>query len=215
MFAVTVPGDEDPLILFKSLYGLRCAPSLWSAEFATSLLELWFVRSKVDVAVFIRKSTVADYELGDMLVVDHIDDAAVFGERTSCDRLLACLCGMYKLKHEIHLDDEGGSAPLLGMTLHKTKCGFFISNDTSLLSGFLKTFGLDERSKLAATPAEVETEPTPESEEKLSSSQASEFRSVLGRLMWLSHDRPDLKFAVCRLSTHLSAPTQSSWTMAK
>eukprot|EP00971_Amphidinium_carterae_P129805 2571032-Amphidinium_carterae.1 len=79
--AVTVPGDENPYILFKSLYGLRCAPSLWSAEFATSLVELGFVRSKVDAAVFIRKSTGEDDELGNMLVVVHVDDAAVFGER--------------------------------------------------------------------------------------------------------------------------------------
>ena len=40
-------------------------------------------------------------------------------------------------------------------------------------------------------------------------------RTAVGRLLWLSHDRPDIKFAVGRLAADAANPTEETWSRAK
>jgi hypothetical protein len=40
-------------------------------------------------------------------------------------------------------------------------------------------------------------------------------RTAVGKLLWLSHDRPDIKFAVGRLAADAANPTEETWSRAK
>ena len=70
-----------------------------------------------------------------------------------------------------------------------------------------------ENAKPATTPGiKEETDP---SSKPLSPEEHSRYRTLVGRLLYLSLDRADVQFAVKELSRHLQNPTEQSWGKLK
>jgi hypothetical protein len=94
--------------------------------------------------------------------------------------------------------------------------GLYISATSSHLKKLLKLTDLTENSKGKDTPitksvVEDGDEPTAE----LSPEETTRFRAVVGILMYMSTDRPDIQYVVNELSGAMSKPTQRSWEAAK
>eukprot|EP00971_Amphidinium_carterae_P339031 6476627-Amphidinium_carterae.2 len=209
--AITLPGEyKDPghvHVLYKSLYGLRVAPTLWAEHLASSLQALGFERSQIEAAAYMKK--MGDHKI---YCVVHVDDMVIIGSRTERDIVVNQLQEEYEMKHVHHLDAPGEQARLLGRTLIKTERGFALVNDASHVAELQKMFGLSSESKAVTTPAEVEREGQGE---PLSTEKVAEVRRAIGKIMWISHDRPDLKFAVGRLAAQVGGPTTATWAEAK
>eukprot|EP00971_Amphidinium_carterae_P025254 498911-Amphidinium_carterae.1 len=45
--------------------------------------------------------------------------------------------------------------------------------------------------------------------------RASVLRSAIGKLIWISADRPDVKFMVSKVAADMATPTERSWKLAK
>eukprot|EP00971_Amphidinium_carterae_P045458 894475-Amphidinium_carterae.4 len=88
-------------------------------------------------------------------------------------------------------------------------------NDAIHVKELQVLFGLCDKSKTANAPSEVERELHADECEPLTTEKTSELRRAVGKLMWLSHDRRDLKFGVGRLAAQVGAPTESTWAEAK
>eukprot|EP00971_Amphidinium_carterae_P330119 6462980-Amphidinium_carterae.1 len=93
----------------------------------------------------------------------------------------------YKLKHAHHLEKS-----------EDTK-GYLICNDPGHVDELQGIFGLEAG----------------RDSERLSESQTSEYGRAIGKLMWLSHERPDIKFMVSVLAGNLAQPKCRSWRMGK
>ena len=109
---------------------------------------------------------------------------------------------------------SGDQAKLLGRTLSKTEKGFVLINSPEYAEELARHFDLDmNKSKpivAPMSPSEVK-----ENDQKLDDYKKSQLRAVVGKLLWLAQDRPDLKYSVARLSTEVSDPKESTWDMAK
>ena len=193
----------------KSLYGLRVAPSLWSGHFGEVLLSLGVLRSKLDSSVFYMGNG-----KNQLLAVVHVDDLLVIGPKKSRDWLISELNQRFDLKHVKYLEKSGDQAKLLGRTLSKTEKGFVLISSPEYAEELAKHFDLDmDKSKPVAAP--MSPSEVKKNDQKLDDYKKSQLRAVVGKLLWLAQDRPDLKYSVARLSTEVSDPRESTWDMAK
>ena len=149
------------------------------------------LRSKLGSSVFYMGSGKSQ-----LLAVVHVDDLLVIGPKKSRDWLIAELNQRFDLKHVKYLERSGDQAKLLGRTLSKTEKGFVLINSPEYAEELAKHFDLDmNKSKPIAPSQEKEKDP------KLDDYKKSQLRAVVGKLLWLAQDRPDLKHSVARLST--------------
>ena len=99
----------------------------------------------------------------------------------------------------------------LGLQVLQTKEGIFLSQ-SKYACDLLRRFHMED-----CTPA-----PSPfQSGVKLSATctspevDATLYRQLVGSLLYLTHSRPDLSFAVGRVSCYMQTPHESHWKAAK
>ncbi|KAL9298920.1 putative RNA-directed DNA polymerase [Arabidopsis thaliana] len=120
-------------------------------------------------------------------------------------RFIANLAARFSLK------DLGEMSYFLGIEATRTSKGLHLMQKRYVLDLLEKT------NMLAAHPVLTPMSPTP----KLSLTSGkpldkpSEYRAVLGSLQYLSFTRPDIAYAVNRLSQYMHCPTDLHWQAAK
>ena len=119
------------------------------------------------------------------------------------------------MKVTVDLDKDGDHGTLIGRRLIKTERGFAIETSAEQTKEVLKELGL-ETAKPASSPcsttaaraaAKADQDGIPGGAAILDDAQQSEFRRLVGRLLWISLDRPDLQYAVKALSRRLGRAT--------
>eukprot|EP00971_Amphidinium_carterae_P352089 6492420-Amphidinium_carterae.1 len=208
--AVTLPGKwgvtGQCYPLYKSLYGLRDAPRLWSRHLEGTLRRLGYQQSRLDPSLYFK---------GKNMIVVHVDDLVIVGSEKARTEAIKELRAEYAMKHEEEVSEPGQQVRLLGRTLIKTKRGFTLVNDATHVQKLAELFELKAGSKGALTPGDKEVEATSEDMALLSPERASLLRSAIGKLMWISADRPDVKFMVSKVACDMAMPTERSWKLAK
>ena len=103
--------------LYKVIYGLKQSPQAWFQCLSTSLLELGFIASLVDISPFI-------YHHGSVhiFLVVYVDDIIITGLDISVIHLL-----IFKLQQQFPLKDLKSLSFFLGIQAHKSSDGLHLS----------------------------------------------------------------------------------------
>ena len=69
----------------------------------------------------------------------------------------------------------------------------------------------DKQPRVHATPAASHVFSSKDTSDPLESSLIPVFRSILGAMLYVSHERSDIQFTTKCLASYLKAPTKNSW----
>ena len=186
--------------LNKSLYGLKQSGRNWNLllhEFFTSNK---LIQSKYDPCVY-------TYRNGSDLayILLWVDDIVIAGSSKSCIDKIKGMCF-----NRFNMKDLGPISWFLGIEFQQSDGVITMSQSKYLLSK-LEKFGLND-ARPRTTPCEIKYE-----NNMVEPDEANlNYREMVGSLIYaMTCTRPDLSWAVTRLSQHLSNPTQCDFTMVK
>ena len=180
--------QEDPSLvcrLKKSLYGLKQAPRAWYAKMDAFLLSIGFIRCKLDTNVYLQKN---DVDL--QVIFLYFDDLII---------TISCTNSIGQIKNSLHsefaMTDIGLLRQFLGLEIEKNGKGIMLGQP-QYASDLPKKFNMAE-CKASKSPF-------------LSGIKLHEFgnspmvditlyRKLVGSLLYLTHTRPDLSYAMSDL----------------
>ena len=181
--------------LHKSLYGLKQASRQWFLKFSTTLTSLGFIQTYSDHTCFLKHASSLF-----LCVIVYVDDIIICSNNdTAVDQLKTQLKSFFKLR------DLGLMKYFLGLEIARSTEGIHICQRKYALDL------LDDTGLLGCKPSSIPMDPAV----KLSTETGGDFvdagayRRLIGRLMYLQITRPDITFAVNKLSQFSSAPRKS------
>ena len=181
--------------LKKSIYGLKQASRQWYKKFSTALLQLGFIKCHGDHTLFVRS-----YGTEFLAVLVYVDDIVIAStSQDGADQLTEALKQSFKLRV------LGPLKYFLGLEIARNESGISICQRKYALE-LLTSSGM-----LGCKPSSVPMIPN----QKLLKTDGDLledkelYRSLVGRLMYLTITRPDITFAVNKLCQFSSAPRTS------
>ena len=194
-------SPSSVLKLSKALYGLRQAPRAWYAKLDASLVELGFIRSSLEHAVYRRGDSV-NY----LLVGVYVDDLIITG--TSAEEIMAFKDEMHRL---FKMSDLGLLSYYLGIEVKQ-------ENDEITLCQRAYAEKILERTSLSGCNAchtPMETRLKLSKHDGAQKMDATEYRGVIGCLRYLVNTRPDIALAVGVASRFMEEPSKEHWALVK
>jgi len=180
---VQPPADlrEDGKIwkLKRCLYGLNDAPREWYDRVCSEMKNLGGIVSLYDKSVFIwhGKSGLEG------LITIHVDDFEYCGTSQWHKDVINKICDMFKISKQ-----QTGSFKYVGLNIEQNGEEIFVDQQTYI-------DGLSEM--------QIDSERRKQLDEKLTTEEKKELRSVCGQLLWAtSQTRPDAAFQSCQVSNH-------------
>lgn len=189
-------NKQKPMVckLRKSLYGLKQSPRAWFKRFTLAILKYSFIQTQSDHTLFIRFS---DSTTCTILVV-YVDDIIL----TSNDHK-----GIDQIKRQLSIEfevkDIGSLRYFLGMEVARTSNDLCISQRKYILD-LLNETGMLE-CKPAVTPLESGYKPKESCDN--TPTDRLRYQQLAGKLIYLSHTRPDICYAVSFISQFMHNPT--------
>ncbi|GKB17314.1 putative RNA-directed DNA polymerase [Tanacetum coccineum] len=189
--------------LNKALYGLKQAPRQWNAKLTTVLAKHGFVQSKFDYSLYIKHN---DNVFVTLLV--YVDDFII-----TYNSLYEIENFKLFLKSNFMIKDLAIMKYFLGIKVLENSNGICMTQRKYCLE-LIHEFGL-----LVAKPV---TTPLPENYVLAVDESKSDkflknifkYQKLLGKLIYLTHTRPDISYVVHCLSQHMHAPLQSHLKVA-
>ncbi|GJY94827.1 ribonuclease H-like domain-containing protein [Tanacetum coccineum] len=197
------PGDNRVCRLKKSLYGLKQAPRQWNAKLTQTLIEHGFIQSKSDYSLF-TKSESGKF----MVLLVYVDDIIITGNNVDeIEKFKKYLNSKFMIK------DLGKLKYFLGIEVIDTDRGLCLSQRKYCLD-LLSDFGL-LACKPSATPLEQNLTITnePSSTDPVLDN-VTEYQKLIGKLIYLTHTRPDISYSVHCLSQFMHKPLKSHLKIA-
>jgi hypothetical protein len=186
--------------LRKAIYGLKQAPRAWYHELRTFLLSSGFKNSHADTSLFVLTTAAQK-----MYILVYVDDLIITGDNTKM--IDSFVDG---LAHRFSIKDLGQLSYFLGVEVVPNQQGILLSQRRYILDILARTHMTDAKPVLT---------PIPTSPPLLKSGTAlpdpTEYRTIVGSLQYLLIIRPDLAFAVNKLSQYMHTPTTDHWSFVK
>lgn len=195
------PSDPSLVCkLHKSLYGLKQAPRCWFAKLSTALLEYGFVQCRKDYSLFtrVRGSTV-------LHILIYVDDLVIAGNDSAV---------IAQFKEYLHscfrMKDLGALKYFLGIEVSRGPDGIYLSqrkycldiiSECGLTAGRPVDTPMEQNHKLASDNGPLYDNP-------------SQYRRLIGRLVYLAVTRPELSYTVHILAQFMKTPRQAHWEAA-
>ncbi|KAJ3705170.1 hypothetical protein LUZ61_008875 [Rhynchospora tenuis] len=201
------PGFTDPThpdyvcLLSKSLYGLKQAPRAWFQKLSSALLTMGFKASSYDPSLFI-----GQHNNNRLFILVYVDDILVTGN--SLQMVTQCI---QQLQQQFAVKDLGDLSFFLGMEATTTDTGMLLTQTKYITDLLHKTKMLS--SKPCTTP--IATHITLSKKDGDPFSEPHLYRSVVGALQYATLTRPDISFAVNKVSQFMHEPTVTQWTAVK
>jgi hypothetical protein len=180
--------------LKKSLYGLKQSPRAWFDRFTKTIVQNGYSQCQADHTLFIKSSP----ENKKAILIVYVDDIILTGDyREELVKLKTLLAKEFEIK------DLGYLRYFLGMEVARSKKGIYVSQRKYVLD-LLKETGM-----LGCKPAETLMDST----KKIGAVQdrtpidKGRYQRLVGRLIYLSHTRPDIGFFVSVVSQFMNNPT--------
>ena len=169
------------------MYGLKQLSRAWFEHFVKATTSYGFLQSQADHTIFYKHSK--DGKVADLIV--YLDDIILTSDN---ETELAAL--KQKLAKEFQIKDLGILKYFLGMEFARSKEGIFVDQRKYVLDllGEIGLLGF----RVSETPVELNV--------KLYVAKAKEvkdreqYQRLVGRLIYLSHTRPNIAFAVSMVS---------------
>nr|GFC72859.1 retrovirus-related Pol polyprotein from transposon TNT 1-94 [Tanacetum cinerariifolium] len=190
-----VPDNPNHVYkLKKAIYGLKQAPRAWYDMLSLFLLSKDFFKGSVDPTLFIRRN---GNEL--ILVQVYVDDI-IFAASTLelCDLFANLICSKFKMSM------MGKISFFLGLQISQSPRGIFINQYKYALES-LRKYGFESCDPVD-TPM-VEKSKLDE-DRKGKAVDPSHYRGMIGTLLYLKANRPDLQFAICMCARYQARPTE-------
>jgi len=197
------PGYEDKSSpdyickLDKALYGLKQAPRAWYSRLSTKLQELGFKSSKADTSLFFYNSGRVI-----MFILVYVDDIILV---SSCHGAVPEL--LKDLNKDFALKDLGELHYFLGIEVNKIRNGILMTQE-KYVNDVLQRVGMKD-CKPMTTPLSSSEKLSLHEGSLLGSIDATNYRSVVGALQYLTLTRPDISYSVNKVCQFLHAPTTS------
>lgn len=187
-------GQGKVVKLRKSLYGLKQSPRAWFDRFMKAIKKHGYAQAQADHTLFFKHN-------GDKvaILIVYVDDIILTGD--DVEELARIKAG---LAVEFEMKDLGKLRYFLGMEVARSREGISVSQRKYVLDL------LSETRMLGCKPAETPMDPNV----KLNSQSNSvpvdrgRYQRLVGKLIYLSHTRPDIGFAVSYISQFMHAPTE-------
>jgi histone deacetylase 1/2 len=197
-------GKENYICkLDKALYGLKQAPRAWYSRLSTKLVDLRFKPSRADTSLFI-------FNRGGitMYVLVYVDDIIV---ASSTDQATSAL--LKDLQKDFALKDLGDLHYFLGIEVKKVRNGIVLTQH-KYANDLLKKTGMVD-CKPMSTPLSTSEKLSLHEGSLLGPDDATQYRSIVGALQYLTLTRPDIAFPVNKVCQFLHAPTTVHWAAVK
>jgi hypothetical protein len=187
--------------LHKSIYGLKQAPRAWFHCLSNNLLELGFKASLVDTSLFI-----FSWNNIKVYLLVYVDDIVVTGTHLS---VISSLIDQLQTKFPIK--DLGNLAFFLGVQVTRSPTSLHLCQDKYIKELLHRTRMLGAKPTPSPCPAgsklsKLDGEPLLDS---------TEYRQVVGALLYCTLTRPDIAYAVNQLCQHMHSPSSTHWSAAK
>ncbi|CAJ2640890.1 unnamed protein product [Trifolium pratense] len=181
--------------LKKALYGLKQSPRAWFGRFTKVMVGLGFKQSQGDHTLFVKHSKSG----GVTVLLVYVDDIIVTGDNEEEQQMLS-----QHLANEFEIKTLGKLKYFLGIEVAHSKKGIFISQQKYI------TDLLQETGKTACKPACTPIDPNIKlgnAEEDVAVNK-ERYQRLVGKLIYLSHTRPDVAFAVSLVSQFMHQPKE-------
>eukprot|EP00253_Pinus_taeda_P022230 PITA_22230 len=188
--------------LKKALYGLKQAPRAWYERIDNYLMKMGFTRGEADPNLYFK---VEDDK--PLTLVPYVDDLFLIGADPlihKCKRELAS---------EFEMKDLGLMHYFLGLEVWEKLGEIFLSQGKYVVK-LLERFGMVD-CKPVTTLMELNFKKLCGSAAGPELGNASEYRQLIGALMFLVNSHPDICFVVSTLSQYMVEPHHSHWIGAK
>lgn len=198
-----VCGEEHKVYkLRKALYGLKQAPRSWYSKIDSHFLDWGFQRSSNEHTLYCKTN-----QAGDTLVVCIYVDDIVFMS-SSHSMLKEFKDDMMK---NFEMSDLGAMSYFLGLEVRQDQLGIHISQK-KYTEDLLKCYHM-QGCKAAPTPLSENIKV--QAEDGSGEADSKSYRSLVGKLMYLTHTRPDIVFAVNLLTRYMHKPSKNHYSLAK
>ena len=186
--------------LRKALYGLKQSPRAWFGRFTQAMRSVGYKQSNGDHTLFFK------HQMGLItILLVYVDDIIITGNNfAEIKRLEDHLASNFQIKHLGHLKY------FLGIEFARSSEGILMTQQKYILDLLKDVKHTD--CHISDTPIEVN--------HKLSLSdndpkiEASSYQELIGKLLYLSHTRPDICYAVNVLSQFMHSPRNSHFQSA-
>ena len=193
-----VPGYEDKVCrLIRSLYGLRQAPKDWYEKFHQTIISDGFQVNDSDACVYSKFD-----QFGCVIICLYVDDMLIFGTNIDVvNTSKAFLSSCFDMK------DLGEADVILGIKITRNSYGLSL-NQSHYVEKILKKFN-----QFDCTPVKTPYDPSIHlKKNKGHSVSQEEYAKIIGSVMFLmNHTRPDIAYAVSRLSRYTHNPNRDHW----
>ncbi|RVW50135.1 Retrovirus-related Pol polyprotein from transposon RE1 [Vitis vinifera] len=197
-----VKGQEEKVYLLKkALYGLKQAPRAWYSRIDEHLQSLGFVKSPSEATLYV-KGTDANL----IVVSVYVDDLLVTGSNEKLVKEFKA-----EMLKVFEMTDLGLMSYFLGMEVKQDHDGVFISQK-KYAKEILNKFHMDDCKRTSTPMNQKEKFSKDDGTEKVDESQ---YRSLIGCLMYLTATRPDIMFSVSLLSRFMHCASEVHLQAAK
>jgi Reverse transcriptase (RNA-dependent DNA polymerase)/gag-polypeptide of LTR copia-type/GAG-pre-integrase domain len=207
IFMSQPPGFHDQQFpshvcrLHKALYGLKQSPRAWYQKLRTTLLAFGFCTSCSDPSLFVYR-----HDNHTMYLLVYVDDIVLTGNNTSLITQIVHL-----LDQKFTIKDLGKLHFFLGIEVHPHDNGLLLTQSRYIYSILDRTHM--HGAKPVNTPMATGLPLT-----KLSGAPFEDphlYRSVVGALQYATITRPEISFAVNRVSQFMHSPSTCHWVAVK
>ncbi|GJV94413.1 retrovirus-related pol polyprotein from transposon TNT 1-94 [Tanacetum coccineum] len=180
--------------LKKAIYGLKQALHAWYDMLSSFLLSQEFSKGAVDPTLFTRKAG------RDILLVQIYVDDIIFASTNPamCDEFAKIMTFKFKMSM------MGKMSFFLGLQISQSPRGIFINQSNYALE-IIKKYGM-----LTSDPVDTPMVDKSKLDEDLQGKPVdpTHYCRMIGSLMYLTSNRPDLIFAVCMCARYQAKPTK-------
>ena len=191
--------------LRKSLYGLKQSAHNWREVMCQFFTDHGCSQSKTDPCLFMKCN-----KSGEKLIyVIWVDDIIIIANSES-----TLSFGKNILKNRFKMKDLGEISKFLGIRFKRYQDGSMSMDQTQYLQTVLEKFGM-ETCNPRSTPCEIKPSAY-ENDDDDEIIDEPEYRAIVGCMIYaMTCTRPDLSWAVTRLSQRLSRPGSGDWVLLK
>ena len=191
--------------LKKTVYGLKQSNKQWVELVHRFMSSQGFQCNKYDENFYMK--TVQGRYVFCLVYVDDILIAT--SKRIDCDRLLKAMNKDWEVK------DLGPISRYLGMRFTQDSQHIYV-DQAPYLEALLASMKMGECNSISTPMTEVPLPKEEDSSPLLNAQDQACYRSLVGRLLWACLcTRPDLQFAVSKLSAKVASPTESDMRLLK
>ena len=182
--------------LKKCLYGLKQSLRTWFGRSNKSVAKYGYAQCQADHTLFVKPNSGGKITI----LIVYVDDIILTGDDSD---------EIFKLKRmlatEFEIKDLGTLRYFLGMKVARSKEGIVISQRKYILDL------LSETGFLGCKPADTPMDPNkkPNRNEDSSPVDKERYQRLVGKLIYLSHTRPDIAYSVSVVSQHMNNPSEN------